>query len=128
MLDDRESAVAIVLAVPYDATGPSVARHFVQQFAEDYRLGQAAELVMIVSELVTNAIVHGAAPVRLTLLHRDGETTIEVADGDAEIDRVKLRRVDRSEPGGKGLAVVASLANRWGARLSPPGKTVWATM
>ena len=81
---------------------------------------------MIVSELVTNAIAHGAAPVHLTLRYQDGETTIEVADGDPNIDNVR-RRFDQAEPGGKGLHLVASLAKRWGVRPSPMGKTVWAT-
>jgi anti-sigma regulatory factor (Ser/Thr protein kinase) len=125
-LDDRERAMATVLAVPYNATGPRVARRFVQQFAANYRLGPAADLVTIVSELVTNAIVHGAKPVRLRLLHQDGETSIEVTDGDPHIDKVRLR-ANQAEPGGKGLRVVASLAKRWGARPSPSGKTVWAT-
>jgi anti-sigma regulatory factor (Ser/Thr protein kinase) len=123
----ESDAVATILAVPYDATGPAVARHFVQQFASEFRLDPAADvLTVIASELVTNAIAHGAAPVHLTLLYQDGETTIEVADGDPNIDSVRLR-ADQAEPGGKGLHVVASFAKRWGTRPSPTGKTVWAT-
>jgi len=125
-LDDRERAVAIVLAVPYDSTGPGAARRVAQQFAADHRLDDADDFVMIVSELVTNAIVHGAEPVRLRLLHQDGETTIEVSDADPHSDNVKLL-ADQTEPGGRGLHVVAALAKRWGARPSPSGKTVWAT-
>jgi len=114
-----------VFAVPYDATGPLAARRFVRRFASDYTLGDAEVLEVIASELVTNAIVHGAAPVRLSLRYEDGETTVEVADGDTDVDNV--RRVDRAEPGRKGLHLVASLSKRWGARPSPTGKTVWAT-
>ena len=115
-----------VFAVPYDATGPVAARRFVRRFASDYTLGDAEVLELIASELVTNAIVHGAAPVQLTLRYEDGETTVEVADGDPDVDDV-TRRADRAEPGGKGLHLVASLAKRWGTRPSPTGKTVWAT-
>ena len=118
--DERE-----VFAVPYDATGPVAARRFVRRFASDYTLGDAEVLELIASELVTNAIVHGAAPVQLILRYEDGETTIEVADGDTDVDNV--RRADRAEAGGKGLHLVASLAKRWGTRPSPTGKTVWAT-
>jgi anti-sigma regulatory factor (Ser/Thr protein kinase) len=120
-------AVATELAVPYHATGPLAARRFVQQFASELKLDHAVDdLSLIVSELVTNAIAHGAAPVHLTLRYEDGETTIEVADGDPNVDNVR-RRADEAEAGGKGLHVVASLAKRWGTRPSPTGKTVWAT-
>jgi anti-sigma regulatory factor (Ser/Thr protein kinase) len=120
--DDR----SVVFAVPYDVTGPVAARRFVQRFASDYTLDDTDVLSVIASELVTNAIGHGAAPVQLTLRYQDGETTIEVSDGDPDVDDVRPR-FDRSEPGGKGLHVVASLAKRWGIRSTPTGKTVWAT-
>lgn len=112
--------------MPYDATGPAAARRFVRRFAADYTLGNADVLELIASELVTNAIVHGAAPVQLILRYQDGETTIEVAEGGPDIDNVTLR-ADRAEPGGKGLNLVASLAKRCGTQPLPAGKSVWAT-
>jgi sigma-B regulation protein RsbU (phosphoserine phosphatase) len=125
-MQSREENEPAVFAVPYDATGPAAARRFVRRFASDYTLGDIDVVEVIASELVTNAIDHGAAPVHLTLRYRDGETTIEVADGDPNIDDVR-HRADQAEPGGKGLHLVASLAKRWGTRRSPTGKTVWAT-
>ena len=117
-----------VLALPYDVKGAFLARRCVEQFAAEQKLdGAAGDLCVIASELVTNAILHGAEPVELTLHFQDGEVTIEVADGDPRIDNVQLRAVDQTAPGGRGLRVVASLADRWGTRPSLSGKTVWAT-
>ncbi len=82
----------------------------------------------VTSELVSNAIVHGAAPVELTLRYEHGEVTVEVADGDSGIDNVKLRALGRRGTGAYGLRIVASLADRWGTRSLPSGKTVWATI
>ena len=98
-----------VLSLPYDVKSVVLARRFVEQFvAEQAPGGAAAALLVIASELVTNAIVHGAEPVELSLHHRDGEVTIEVADGDPGIDNVRLRALDQIARTGRGLRVVAS--------------------
>ena len=117
-----------VLPLPFDAGSACLARRFVEQFVAERELdGAAGGLCLIASELVTNAILHGAEPVELTLRCQGGEVTIEVADGDPRTDNVRLRAVEQTDPGGRGLRVVASLADRWGTRPSQSGKTVWAT-
>ena len=116
-----------VLPLPYDLNSASRARRFVEQFVANRKLdGKADVLCLIASELVANAILHGTAPVELTLEHQDGEVTIEVADGDPSIDDI-LRAVDQAEEGGRGLSIVAALAERWGTRPLRSGKVVWAT-
>ena len=116
-----------VLPLPYDVNSAFLARRFVEQFLAERTLsGGAGILCLIASELVTNAMLHGAEPVELTLHCQDGEVTIEVADGDPRVDNVRPR-VDQTGPGGRGLRVVASLADRWGTRPLRSGKTVWAT-
>ena len=118
-----------VLPLPYDVNSAFLARRFVELFVAQRALDRAAGvLCVIASELVTNAILHGAEPVELTLHCHDGEVTIEVADGDPRIDNVRLRAVDQAASGGRGLRVVASLADRWGTRQLQCGKAVWATM
>jgi anti-sigma regulatory factor (Ser/Thr protein kinase) len=126
---EKASAVSrTVLPLPYDGNSAFLARRFVEQFVAERALdGAAGLLCLIASELVTNAILHGAEPVELTLHCQDGEVTIEVADGDPRIDNVRLRAGDQPDTGGRGLRVVASLADRWGTRPSRSGKTVWAT-
>jgi anti-sigma regulatory factor (Ser/Thr protein kinase) len=125
----KASAVSrTVLPLPYDVNGAFLARRCVEQFVAERTLdGAAGDLCLIASELVTNAIRHGAEPIELTLHCQDGEVTIEVADGDPRINNVRLRAGDHLDLGGRGLRVVASLADRWGTRPSLSGKTVWAT-
>lgn len=78
---------------------------------------------LIVSELVGNAIRHGAPPLRLRLI-LDRMLTCEVSDGATSAPHVKhARTVDET---GRGLFIVASLADQWGARHHAHGKTVWA--
>ena len=78
---------------------------------------------LLVSELVTNAIRHGEAPIRLRMI-LDSALSCEVSDGSVTAPR--HRRADRYDEGGRGLMLVARLAGRWGTRYTPAGKTIWA--
>ena len=116
-------------AMPHDAMSPSLARRCVEQFATEQMFhGTTTSLAIVVSELVSNAVLHGAEPVELTLLFHEGEVTIEVADGGPQINTELLRAGDPPGMGGRGLHIVASLSDRWGTRRTQTGKTVWATL
>ncbi|MEV7149380.1 SpoIIE family protein phosphatase [Streptomyces sp. NPDC093084] len=78
---------------------------------------------MIVSELVTNAIRYGTPPARLQLI-KDRTLTCEVHDGNTLAPR--LRHAKTADEGGRGLFIVAQLAQNWGVRHTADGKTVWA--
>lgn len=80
---------------------------------------------LVVSELVTNAIRYGRPPVRLRLIH-DRTLMCEVSDGSSTTPH--LRRARFFEEGGRGLLLVAQLAERWGTRHQREGKTVWAEL
>ncbi|MFE2218871.1 SpoIIE family protein phosphatase [Streptomyces canus] len=81
----------------------------------------AAELIL--SELMTNAIRHGAEPIRVRLLY--GRTLIcEVSD--ASNTAPHLRRAASTDEGGRGLFLVAQLSQSWGTRYLPEGKVIWA--
>ncbi|MFJ4189262.1 SpoIIE family protein phosphatase [Kitasatospora sp. NPDC089509] len=77
---------------------------------------------LVVTELVTNAIRYGRAPVRLRLI-RDRRLICEISDGGATAPR--LRRAGADDEGGRGLYLVAQLTRRWGTRFTPEGKTIW---
>lgn len=107
---------------------------------DDHRAERVQDLLVVVSELVSNAVGHAATPF---------EVAVDLVDagpaGDAAVVRVevtdgctappRLRRPDTDRPavdgiGGQGLRLVAALADRWGhhTRRSgvTAGKTVWA--
>ncbi|KUL22710.1 SpoIIE family protein phosphatase [Streptomyces regalis] len=81
----------------------------------------AAELML--SELVTNAIRHGAGPIRVRLLH-DRTLVCEVSDTSNTAPH--LRRAASTDEGGRGLFLVAQLAESWGTRYTSEGKVIWA--
>jgi anti-sigma regulatory factor (Ser/Thr protein kinase) len=78
---------------------------------------------VLVSELVTNAIRHAQPPLQLRLIL---DTTLSCEVSDASTTAPHLRRADRYDEGGRGLMLVARLADRWGTRYTPAGKTIWA--
>ncbi|WP_309062745.1 ATP-binding protein [Streptomyces sp.] len=91
----------------------------------------AETLILLVSELVTNAVVHTGCPavLRLSLPGAEGgETTVrlEVAD---RSDRAPVPRcVDGEATGGRGLALVDGLADRWGWISEGAGKRIWCEL
>jgi anti-sigma regulatory factor (Ser/Thr protein kinase) len=78
---------------------------------------------LLVSELVTNAIRYATEPIRLRLI-RDRTLICEVSDGSSTSPR--LRHARASDEGGRGLFLVAQFTQRWGARYTTGGKTIWA--
>ncbi|EDY58250.1 ATP-binding SpoIIE family protein phosphatase [Streptomyces sviceus] len=80
---------------------------------------------LVVSELVTNAIRYGRPPIRLRLI-RDRSLLCEVSDAGSTTPH--LRRARSFDEGGRGLFLVAQLAERWGTRHARQGKTVWAEL
>ncbi|MEV6565504.1 SpoIIE family protein phosphatase [Streptomyces kronopolitis] len=78
---------------------------------------------LVVSELVTNALRYGSPPLRLRLI-RDRTLICEVTDGSSTSPHV--RRALETDEGGRGLYMVAQLAELWGTRYHTRGKTIWA--
>lgn len=85
------------------------------------------EVVLCASELATNAVLHGVPPgrgYRIQLwLGLDGVLRIEVHDsGDGE---PRIPDPDDEAECGRGLLLVAELADKWGVEARDPGKIVW---
>ncbi|MDF4249064.1 SpoIIE family protein phosphatase [Streptomyces sp. WMMB303] len=80
---------------------------------------------LILSELLTNAIRYGAPPVTVRLLC-DRYVTCEVSDSSSTAPH--LRRATTVDEGGRGLFLIAQLAQHWGTRYTAEGKTIWAEL
>lgn len=85
------------------------------------------DVLLLVSEVVTNACLHGGGPRELVLRHTPERLRVEVSDDNPDLPR-RRPPGDRTLPGGHGLIVLGRLARDWGAVPSPdggPGKVVW---
>ncbi|MCG5216110.1 ATP-binding protein [Streptosporangium soli] len=100
------------------------ARQIVGEVLDAWSMSALAdEVIMVVSELVTNAVVHARAPIVLTLYRCGGIVRGEVAD-DSPMWPILLP-ADPDGEHGRGLAIVDAYADRWGVEPAAGGKTVW---
>ncbi|MEN2419955.1 ATP-binding protein [Streptomyces rimosus] len=88
----------------------------------------AETLILLISELVTNAVVHTGTPAELRMCFSGsgavvGTVRVEVADRSARAPRP--RRADGDDTNGRGLELVDGLADRWGWRPEGAGKSIW---
>ncbi|MEU6670758.1 SpoIIE family protein phosphatase [Streptomyces sp. NPDC046727] len=103
----------------------AVARRYADEQLASWGLDEATFTTeLMVSELVTNAIRYGRPPIRLRMIHQNSTLICEVYDSSGTTPH--MRRARTFDEGGRGLLLVAQLAERWGTRHDRVGKTVWA--
>jgi anti-sigma regulatory factor (Ser/Thr protein kinase) len=126
--NDRSGQLTAELDIPAAASALSDGRRFAVSALERWGVPELTveNATLIVSELLTNAIVHGFPPIRLRLRRTPDELAIEVDDAGSAMPR-KLQTTP-DDLHGRGLAIVADLGERWAARPNGHGKTVWTTI
>ncbi|MEU0195821.1 ATP-binding protein, partial [Streptomyces afghaniensis] len=112
------------LPARYDA--PARARAQVSALLRQWRTRDDIRdsAVLLVSELVTNAVRFATGPITVRLIRAGHGLLCEV--GDTGNGRPCLRRGGPLDDGGRGLDIVHRLTTRWGVRWTDTGKVVWA--
>lgn len=111
-----------------DLEAPRDARRFLERALDEERDERWLETAtLLVSELVTNAVMHTDTDVTVSVERRDGRVHVAVSDGDPDsADAVVPQRARRpSEATGRGLQIVDALAERWGVDVADGCKIVW---
>jgi anti-anti-sigma factor len=114
----EEFSERVELELPREPMSPSRARAEVRELMSDRPELEVGELVLLTSEVVTNAVVHaraaGRTPIRLRIFRSRDRARIEVEDAGDGFDPGDPRT--SNEHGGKGLFLVENFATDWGAR------------
>lgn len=117
------------------ATGPQevgLARRFAVRVVADLGADEQAQEATrtLVSELVTNVVLHAGTPALLSIQDADDCVRVQVTDGSAALPR--QRRTGTDSTTGRGLRLLQALSVASGtepsSRIGPQGKTVWFTV
>lgn len=126
--DARGSTCApVARLLPASPAAPSLARRYLRRWACPDHLTDPADVLLLASELVTNALLHGAPPIGVEMRCAGARTIVHVTDfGEPPI-------LQRTPPpadalSGRGLRLLDALAIDWGVDTHASGKTFWFTL
>jgi CheY-like chemotaxis protein len=109
---------------PAQTRSVASARAFARRALEGWQEGDLGDTVeLLLSELVTNAVLHAASAPNVAIRLLPDRVHVEVTDCDTTQLRPQQARLDAES--GRGLALVEALAYRWGQVALPDGKVVW---
>jgi anti-sigma regulatory factor (Ser/Thr protein kinase) len=127
---DFRSYVETLLPAELESVG--AARRLCCQAMSEWHFEETMiqDVALAVSELTTNAVLHARTEVTVSFRRLGSGVRIEVRDGSSHLPVVEAARpedllLNRSMTG-RGLALVAAVADRWGADPALPGKVTWA--
>jgi anti-sigma regulatory factor (Ser/Thr protein kinase) len=113
------------LLVPSDRSAAARARHFVRDTLEAWGIdGETQEdCELLVSELVTNAVMHAHSG---ALVSMEGDRDlVKISVRDESTAPPTVQECSPSEIAGRGLLLVSRIARRWGVEAWSGGKAVW---
>ncbi|WP_055567934.1 ATP-binding protein [Streptomyces atriruber] len=112
-----------------DGRSVGAARAFAVETLDEWGITvRQDDIRLCVSELATNAVLHGALPGRefcLRIIADDAIVRIEVRDSGSGRPEVPCAAVDADEEGGRGLLLATTLSDDFGVTAHVSGKTVW---
>jgi anti-sigma regulatory factor (Ser/Thr protein kinase) len=115
---------------PAEPGAVRAARSVVRQALEQWGLTAVSDVtVLLVSELVTNALRYASGPIGVRMGFRrdvDGDAPVLLVEVSDPVDEPpRERRAAPEDEGGRGLQLVARASLRWGTRRGTAGKSVW---
>jgi anti-sigma regulatory factor (Ser/Thr protein kinase) len=100
------------------------ARRFVSENITDLTTELQDAVILMVSELATNALIHAASGFQLTIDRTKTRLRVSVADLGPGVP--SLQSPPSRQPHGRGLQIVEQMSDQWGTSEAPKaGKTVW---
>jgi anti-sigma regulatory factor (Ser/Thr protein kinase) len=122
--DGSVASVSVAsLELPPDHTAAAHAREFVARTLRSWGCdGIVADAELLVSELVTNAILHARSTATVNI-EREPELRVSVCDHSTAVPRV--RNYGPTAVTGRGMLLVDRISRRWGVDISGNGKCVW---
>lgn len=124
-----KAAWANELHVAPASTAPAQARGFVKDYCHQQDLPYLVDdIVLVVSELVTNAVMHAQTRIRVTIEELPFCVKLIVYDESLDIPMLSLAgRALADDEGGRGLWIVDACSADWGTDVaSSQGKSTWA--
>ncbi|UER54475.1 SpoIIE family protein phosphatase [Kineosporiaceae bacterium SCSIO 59966] len=120
-------------AATTDAAAVRAMRRAVTDRVRDWGWHERAdEVELLVSELITNAVVHVGGSVVVTVTGSDAELTVAVSDTSVHTPQPRTDDLTGEDSvwrtSGRGLAIVSAVADSWGIDPSGPGKSVWFSL
>lgn len=120
------------LEIPFEATPrevPALRRIMRQHLTHWGLLGVLAPAQLCVSELVTNVIKHVGIGVPATLAVSMKGTNLHLEVQDPSVDQLPtLGQAEAEAEGGRGLALIDAMSEKWGVRLTSTGKATWCQL
>ena len=102
-----------------------LARRAVAAYLMACRCQNIADAVLVASELITNAVLHGDGADRIAVVCDQATVHVTVHDSNPAVPVVCF---DPDRVGGRGLRIVEQLAQQWGVSRAGTGKKVWAIL
>lgn len=116
------------LELSHDVASPRSARAFVSAVLLGWGVdGAGAErFLLLVSELVSNAVLHGAGNIQISISERArGAALVRIEVRNEGHGTPAMRHAERNDLSGRGLRLVDELSDRWGSNANGEHTVVW---
>jgi anti-sigma regulatory factor (Ser/Thr protein kinase) len=127
--DGQSGHTPAVIEIPGGVEAPACARRWIRSCLAGQSIGTESDVVLILSELVTNSVVHAHADsaqlLRITVSRLKDHLRVAVSDNGSET-LPHVREAGDGARGGAGLRIVEFLSLGWGVNRNDTGTTeVW---